>query len=360
MTMLWVSILLWACTGKDGVVGEPGLNSLVLAKEEPAGQNCSFGGLRIESGLDINMNNLLDSGEVTMTEFACNGTDAQTTLSTYVTLPKGAVCANGGIQLNMGIDNNENAVLEPEEITTIVNLCNGTLGTTTLTRLTSAPIGTKCGLGGVQIDWGTDINGNGQLDLEEIENSDTICNGETGDKSLVNIANNNPDENCLDGGIIISSGLDANANNILEDDEIGMTRFVCDGIDGRPNEEIRILLYHQNGGSSGYRNDYAINVLQFNINNWENATEVYLSATIRTSNSNNTATAELTDRFGRVIANSAVSTTDTEFRTVLSDNFFEYIPDGETTLRLFLGCELSDELIYITGKTELIIVQHQP
>ena len=59
-------------TGATGATGASGLNSLIKLTTEPAGGNCGGGGVKIESGLDSNSNNVLDAGEVTSTAYVCN------------------------------------------------------------------------------------------------------------------------------------------------------------------------------------------------------------------------------------------------------------------------------------------------
>ena len=63
--------------GEDGDDGEDGFNSLIETMIEPPGDNCEFGGLKIETGLDLNRNGVLDPNEVTATDFVCNGADGQ-------------------------------------------------------------------------------------------------------------------------------------------------------------------------------------------------------------------------------------------------------------------------------------------
>lgn len=58
-------------TGYDGNDGENGFNSLIKTSPEPVGLNCSNGGLKIETGLDTNRDNVLDNGEVTSTNYLC-------------------------------------------------------------------------------------------------------------------------------------------------------------------------------------------------------------------------------------------------------------------------------------------------
>lgn len=68
-------VLLLAGCEKDEV-GQNGLNSLIRTSEEPKGTNCENGGLNIETGLDKNDNGLLDDEEVETTKYICNGLDA--------------------------------------------------------------------------------------------------------------------------------------------------------------------------------------------------------------------------------------------------------------------------------------------
>ena len=58
-------------SGSDGTNGK---NSLISTTDESAGANCSTGGLKIQSGIDNDGDNVLDSNEVTATKYVCNGT----------------------------------------------------------------------------------------------------------------------------------------------------------------------------------------------------------------------------------------------------------------------------------------------
>jgi len=60
-----------ACKKEDGPAGK---NSLINQIAEPAGTNCPAGGLRIISGIDANSNNVLDSNEISKTDYVCNAT----------------------------------------------------------------------------------------------------------------------------------------------------------------------------------------------------------------------------------------------------------------------------------------------
>ena len=58
-------------TGVAGANGTNGLISLVKVSDEPHGSNCQKGGTKVESGLDLNNDNVLDSNEVTSTSYVC-------------------------------------------------------------------------------------------------------------------------------------------------------------------------------------------------------------------------------------------------------------------------------------------------
>jgi photosystem II stability/assembly factor-like uncharacterized protein len=64
--------------GATGSAGTNGFNGLVALVPEPAGTNCTFGGQRATSGMDVNRNGILDAGEVTTTTYVCNGATGAT------------------------------------------------------------------------------------------------------------------------------------------------------------------------------------------------------------------------------------------------------------------------------------------
>ena len=72
-----VPVLFLGCTGgDDGAAGAAGISTLALVTNEPAGANCANGGQKVQTGADKNGNSILDAGEVTSTNYVCNGTSA--------------------------------------------------------------------------------------------------------------------------------------------------------------------------------------------------------------------------------------------------------------------------------------------
>ncbi|GEM_PF-1169816 len=63
--------------GADGRDGNDGLNALVKMTPEPAGDNCPYKGIRIDSGQDTNGNGTLEAAEITDTGYVCNLIDGQ-------------------------------------------------------------------------------------------------------------------------------------------------------------------------------------------------------------------------------------------------------------------------------------------
>jgi hypothetical protein len=61
--------------GLTGPAGTNGLNALIKTTTEPVGANCANGGTKIETGLDVNGNGVLDISEINVvdTKYICNG-----------------------------------------------------------------------------------------------------------------------------------------------------------------------------------------------------------------------------------------------------------------------------------------------
>ncbi len=94
-----------------------------------------------------------------------------------------SACPQGGIQVDAGIDDNGNGVLDPAEVDSTQYVCNGANGSsglTVLVSMTNEPAGTNCATGGKKISAGNDVNANNVLDAGEITSTDYICNGPAG------------------------------------------------------------------------------------------------------------------------------------------------------------------------------------
>lgn len=58
-------------TGATGPQGPAGENSLVVVSVEPRGTNCALGGLRVDTGLDLNADGVLEDVEIQHTAYVC-------------------------------------------------------------------------------------------------------------------------------------------------------------------------------------------------------------------------------------------------------------------------------------------------
>jgi len=172
-----------------GPAGEDGLKSLINTTDEPAGVNCANGGSRIEVGVDSNNNNILDLDEIddSLTRFVCDVQDGEVGLKSLINTidePAGINCANGGSRIEIGIDSNNNNILDLDEIDDsltrfVCDLQDGEAGLKSLINTTEEPVGPNCDNGGFKIEVGIDTNNNNILDLNEIDDSQTryVCDG---------------------------------------------------------------------------------------------------------------------------------------------------------------------------------------
>ena len=199
--------------GSNGTGGLNGHTSLILVIEEPAGLNCSTGGLAIHSGIDLNDDGVLQLSEYADTDFMCNpengqqgdsgsngsngstgpqGDSGHAALSEIIPVPIGnSTCPNGGIQILMGVDNNDDGILQNGEIQTDEYVCNGNDGDDgqggenheSLMRTITAPQ-TYCP-DGIMLRFGEDDGGGGGiaddgiLHWDEAGEAFSICTGQS-------------------------------------------------------------------------------------------------------------------------------------------------------------------------------------
>jgi len=103
-------------------------------------------------------------------------------VKTYAIASGSSKCTYGGVQIEMGIDDNMNGVLDASEVDSTDYVCNGSPGTdaTALNSLLSVenePAGSNCEFGGKKYNYGIDDNKDDDLDSNEIDGSSYVCNG---------------------------------------------------------------------------------------------------------------------------------------------------------------------------------------
>ncbi|HKX40849.1 MAG TPA: hypothetical protein VJO99_06810 [Burkholderiaceae bacterium] len=123
----------------------------------------------------------------------------------------------------------------------------GARGANALVALSAEAPGAHCSLGGLRVDAGRDLDGNGTLAATEVGSTQYACNGSTGASglggaagsagrngvgTLVQLLDEPPGANCTAGGKAVRVGSDANADGVLDAGEISSTGYLCDGTGG--------------------------------------------------------------------------------------------------------------------------------
>jgi transcription elongation factor Elf1 len=318
----------YVCNGVDGN------NSLTKITSEAAGANCGNGGLRIDTGVDSDSDGTLDDSEITATAYVCNGIDGNDGLIKTTNESAGANCENGGIKIDSGIDTNGDGTLDDTEITATAYVCNGVDGNNSLTKITSEASGANCENGGLRIDTGVDSDSDGTLGDSEITATTYACNGLDGNVSLVNIADETAGVNCENGGVKIDSGIDDNSDGVLDSEEIDITRYICNGIDGGFDEQIRFS-FNYSANTSSTTAVIGGELINFDKNFFVGVDSVVFSANPYVGDAINNALVELynmTDDI--VIANSLISTNQLFADRVFlyTGNLFGDLPETEIRL----------------------------
>jgi hypothetical protein len=124
-------LFLQICVSCKKEQGPSGLKSLVNLTTISTGSECGNGGVKIESGVDLNGNNVLDPSEITDAQTICNGvagTNGYTSLIRTSNFASNSICAAGGLQIETGLDSNFNGILDNSEVQQTQQLCNGING----------------------------------------------------------------------------------------------------------------------------------------------------------------------------------------------------------------------------------------
>lgn len=227
------------CNGQRGAAGqdgEDGMTALINVVEVPPGEGsqCVFGGTRIDTGLDVDRDGELDAAEVLHARHVCSvRTNEHLTLVINSAELPGDNCQYGGVKMDVGYDDNGDGALATAEIDSTGYVCNQLVvvdGKNSLTRTTPATAA-QCIAGGYVLKTGLDDDRDGQLDDAEVESTSIICSGEDG-KSAV-FATAPAGMVCGDeGGVVVRAGLDANGNGQLDGGEEQQSFTLCNGADG--------------------------------------------------------------------------------------------------------------------------------
>ena len=111
--------------GRSGADGEDSLSTLILLSEEPEGDQCLYGGQRIDAGQDVDSSGTLEAEEITQTTYVCDGADAVAVLVETSVEPVGPECPWAGVRIDSGRDEDGSGTLDAVEIQESQYVCNG-------------------------------------------------------------------------------------------------------------------------------------------------------------------------------------------------------------------------------------------
>lgn len=321
---------------------------------EPAGVNCSTGGYKIVSGIDQNENDILDASEIQTTKYICNGMNGSNSLASLISEPAGPNCTTGGYKINTGIDLNNNNILDANEIVNSQYICNGLTGNNSLVALVTEPVGQNCSNGGYKVNTGIDANKNGILEATEIQNTTYICNGNNGLNYLIAVKAEAAGVNCAFGGYSFNTGIDINKNGILDAGEITSTVYICNN---SAINEIRLPLdFSANTTTTTGVTGLALS--NFNKANYTGLDSIVLSARVYSGDINSNAIVDLTNLTDNVIwddsrlmSNKPLDQTSIQ----ISKNLSAIIPKKSINIGLRVRSEKSGSFAAVYGTSYLIL-----
>lgn len=215
-------------------------------------------------------------------------------------------------------------------------------GNESLIDFITEPAGNNCSSGGYKVISGIDLNNNNTLDNDEIENIKYICNGKDGSdglNSLINVLLEPIGDNCLSGGYKVTSGIDLNNNNILDDNEIENTEYICNG---NSDIETRISIEFTTSTSTtaGHK---GIGIYGFNKDNYVGVDSIIFVGIPYTESLSNHSIIELFDfTDNKIIEGSEIKSSKNynSAENIFSPNLYNVIPSGNRDLGIRLRSEV--------------------
>ena len=122
-------------------------------------------------------------------------------------------------------DNNDGTFTMSCPDGTSASFGDGADGDAWLVSTTAEPAGANCPDGGQAVKVGPDSDGDGQLGDSEVVTTTYVCdgsdgtNGADGTTYLVDVVDEDPGENCANGGISISVGPDSDGDGIPDTED---------------------------------------------------------------------------------------------------------------------------------------------
>lgn len=306
-------LFLISCQGPEGKIGPSGKDSIVKITEEQPGSNCPNGGQKIESGTDQDGNGQLSINEISQTKYVCNGKNS---LLNVVSEASGPNCANGGLKIELGID----------------------------------------------------LNGNNTLELNEVTQTKFLCNGLNGSNSLTIYTNELNGDNCKSGGFKVESGLDKNANLILDPSEVLKTNYLClPWADGQvlsgTDKQVRLEIGESNVGTNS--TDWSstpfqtYRLIKFNKLNYINVDSITFVPSMYTTDVTNKVFVQLYNWTDNIeIGKSELTSNTNDWIFKESKNLYDQLPNKEIILGIRLKSESSDYTVSTGIRSYLFIYKH--
>jgi len=217
----------------------------------------------------------------------------------------------------------------------------GLPGTKSLLDVHPLAAGTACPNGGVIILSGIDINNDGKLDSTEVDQTQNVCNGANGAAGLKSILDIQPlpaGSACVNGGVIIRSGIDKNSDGKLDSTEVDQTQNVCNGANGVSGGEQDKLIVLPLGGSVSASQTPSLGqdpIIKFNKSNFLGVDSIVFIAVPYVSDPSFQSVVDLydaTDSLG-ISGSEIVSNQTLNINGFLqTGNIYNEIPDKEITL----------------------------
>lgn len=234
--------------------GANGLSSVFRLEPLATGSaECSDGGTRLETGLDVDRDGELSALEVLATRAVCHGAAGARGLRHLVLAgdeQPGGECPAGGKKLETGRDDDGDGTLESSEVEQVSFVCHGSAGDdgadgrSALVAVSAERAGLQCAAGGKKLENGLDLDASGVLEPSEVTATAYVCNGADGSDStdgtngtngltaMIALTPEDSGPNCAEGGKKLETGLDVDASGELDPFEVTSTGYVCNGATG--------------------------------------------------------------------------------------------------------------------------------
>ena len=144
-------------------------------------------------------------------------------------------CDAGGVLVEMGTDLDGDGLLAPEETQQTITLCHGQQGASALAEAISWDGNDTCVGGGIELRTGLDADNNGALSEDEILRQERICFAEVSageQREILFIKELSSGQRCAAGGVQIVSGVDENGDGQLSENEVLQSAILCESEKG--------------------------------------------------------------------------------------------------------------------------------